>query len=156
MKVNAMIDLQDLFFVEQPAAPEFDYREKVHPFNTRTLAPTTAKQEQKLARIMPEKIRRDFYAYLEALQAKSNGYFSRSLKNIAGDQISFEVGRKFVKVIRTYGDPEHGQSSVVNFVEGSTGLIWKAAGWKQPEMNFPRGNVQNQGTIGVDGWGHYR
>jgi len=149
MKVNTMHDLQDLFEAEPQ---ETDYRKVRHILNTRTTAPTTAKQEKQLARMMPEKIRRDFYAYLEALQARSNAYFSKGFPNIAGDQIGFEVGRKFVKVTRVYGET---QKSVVVFVEGATGTVWKAAGWSQPTLNFPRGNVQEQSKIGQDGWGHY-
>ncbi len=48
-------------------------------------------------------------------------------------------GRKYVRIVR---EETHGSGrSVICFVEKATGLIWKAAGWKAPALNFSRGNI---------------
>ena len=60
-------------------------------------------------------------------------------------QVSFERGRKFLKVMHT----SWGSSSVHSFIcikehDGwKYGDILKAATWRQPAKNFARGNVLN-------------
>ena len=72
------------------------------------------------------------------IMADAKGYdFSK------GD--TFDVapgGRKFAKIVRTsMRNNDRVDQSVVCFVDKSTGDIWKAAGWKGPALNFPRGSV---------------
>ena len=52
--------------------------------------------------------------------------------------IEFEFGSKYVKIVEISSG---GSRSVHSFVEKSDGNIWKAASWKSPARNFPRGNV---------------
>ncbi len=61
---------------------------------------------------------------------------------------SFELdapGKRFVRVVEIHWAGkdcnEVSQRSVQCFVELSNGYIWKAASWKKPAPNFPRGNV---------------
>lgn len=51
--------------------------------------------------------------------------------------VEFEEGSKYIKVVSL----SWGSRSVHSFVEKSNGNIWKAASWKAPAKNFPRGNV---------------
>jgi len=66
-----------------------------------------------------------------------------------GFDVGFEVGSKYIKIIHWYENGSRSQRSVHSFVEIKTGDIWKAASWKAPTKNFPRGNViRNEfGTI---------
>lgn len=50
----------------------------------------------------------------------------------------YSMGKKYTRV---YQDMSNGQRSVVFFAENATGTVWKAAGWKGPALNFPRGNI---------------
>lgn len=60
-----------------------------------------------------------------------------SLNNDA--KVEFEYGKKYIRVVRS----NHGQRSAHSFLEIATGNIWKAAGWKVPAKNKPRGNIAN-------------
>lgn len=51
--------------------------------------------------------------------------------------IDFEFGKKYVRVVKTTCN----QRSVHSFVEIENGDVWKAASWKVPAKNIPRGNV---------------
>lgn len=53
--------------------------------------------------------------------------------------IEYEFGKKYVRVIRNDGSSR----SVHSFVEISNGDVWKAASWKTPAKNHPRGNISN-------------
>jgi hypothetical protein len=65
-------------------------------------------------------------------------------ERIAEFKVTFEEGRKFIKVVTNHGN-EH--RSVHSFIikEPTKGFafgdIAKAASWKAPALNFPRGNV---------------
>lgn len=53
-------------------------------------------------------------------------------------------GKKYTRIVRTTnvkGSGEETSRSVSAFVKREDGTIWKAAGWKAPALNFPRGNV---------------
>ena len=52
-------------------------------------------------------------------------------------------GWRFAKIIKTAFYTETGEPSrsVVGFVEAGTGLMWKAATFKAPALNFPRGCI---------------
>lgn len=51
--------------------------------------------------------------------------------------ISFEEGKKYIRVVRSLAS----QRSCHSFIEIATGDVWKAASWKVPAKNKPRGNV---------------
>lgn len=57
--------------------------------------------------------------------------------NKGGVKVSFEEGKKYIRVVRS--DPTR---SVHSFVDKETGDVYKAAGWKAPAKNFVRGNVK--------------
>jgi len=57
--------------------------------------------------------------------------------------VEFEPGSKYVKIVTISAG---GSRSVHSFVEKSNGVIWRAASWKAPAKNFPRGNVFDAGT----------
>jgi hypothetical protein len=50
-------------------------------------------------------------------------------------------GRRFIRIIRVQEFNGHVSRSVHSFIEKVNGNIWKAAGWKAPALNFPRGNI---------------
>ncbi len=53
-------------------------------------------------------------------------------------------GKKYTRIVRTTTAKVSGEvtsQSVSAFVKREDGTIWKAAGWKAPALNFPRGSV---------------
>jgi hypothetical protein len=54
-----------------------------------------------------------------------------------------KAGRRYVKVYRENSLDFLALCSLVCFVNKDTGDIWKAASWKKPALNFPRGNIYN-------------
>jgi hypothetical protein len=89
----------------------------------------------------------DFEVALESfvgkLQTNSDEHFATQFPNYPKDQISRIVidpsGRKYKRIVKKEGSSR----SVHCFVEVATGDIWKAASWKAPAKNFPRGNIYN-------------
>ena len=79
--------------------------------------------------------------YCKRLQEAINKEFAAHYPRNLVPKITFTTGPKYVRIIRggSVGKAVH------CFVERSTGSIWKAAGWKAPAKNFPRGNIFNPG-----------
>lgn len=81
------------------------------------------------------------------LAVKTRKYFSKNYSNLSPPSFHADKGgRKYVRIVRT-DDRGYGSRSVVCFIERSTGLIWKAAGWKARATNFSRGSI-----FGPNGW----
>ena len=51
--------------------------------------------------------------------------------------VSFEEGKKYIRVVRS----DRAQRGVIAFIEIESGDIYKAASWKAPAKNKPRGTV---------------
>jgi hypothetical protein len=71
-------------------------------------------------------------------------------KNDLGFTTGFEAGNKYVRIFHWYDTGSSlKQRSCHSFIDLNTGDIWKAASWKAPAKNFPRGNVirKEYGTI---------
>lgn len=77
-------------------------------------------------------------AYAEAI---TSNYYAEFPETPNGTQrdfvISFELGMKYTRVVKSTS----GQRSAHSFIENSNGDIWKAASWKTPAKNRPRGNI---------------
>lgn len=57
-------------------------------------------------------------------------------------QIVFEEGKKYIRVIFSSGYcDDYISRSAHSFIEIDTGNIWKAASWKAPAKNKPRGHI---------------
>jgi hypothetical protein len=77
--------------------------------------------------------------YLERLQAAQvEDFKQKNYKQPAPQYGADTGGSKYIRIVRSYGED---QRSVHCFVEKSTGKIWKAAGWRTPAKNFPRGSI---------------
>jgi hypothetical protein len=48
-------------------------------------------------------------------------------------------GKKYVRIVST--ETISSSRSAICFIDKKTGDIWKAASWKAPAKNFPRGNI---------------
>jgi len=68
---------------------------------------------------------------------------SADITDIGQFGVEFEPGSKYVKVVKISAG---GSRSVHSFVEKESGVIWRAASWKAPARNFPRGNVFDADT----------
>lgn len=82
----------------------------------------------------------DFLPRLQ-LQVNANYVSFMSAHPDWAPQLSYTEGKRFVKIVSKSG---HGGSlSVFGFIEKETGLLWKAAGWKAPALNFSRGSIND-------------
>tara|TARA_E500000318_G_C3493651_1_gene185459 strand:+ start:433 stop:816 length:384 start_codon:yes stop_codon:yes gene_type:complete len=107
---------------------------------------------KRLDKIMENKIENSINKYLKHLGEKFTVFANRSLTAAADefineyvDGLSFEVGRKYIKVTKT---DRSGSTGVHSFIVNTKndkkfkyGDILKAASWAAPARNFARGNV---------------
>ena len=80
-----------------------------------------------------------------------NEHYNVRLPNLSAPEVKVSEGGKFYKV---YKDEGEYHKSVWFFVSKEDGLIWKAASWKAPARNFPRGNIledKAKDVIGIYG-----
>lgn len=82
----------------------------------------------------------DLAEFTARLQGVSDTYFAKQFPTLTPSRFAVDTGgRKFKRIVRS--DADGSQRSVWGFVEVTTGLIWKAATWKAPARNFPRGSI---------------
>jgi hypothetical protein len=72
--------------------------------------------------------------FLEALEGERR----KELTSLKPTVATSQGGKRFVRVYERY---KTGTRQALCFVERSTGLVWKAASWKAPALNFPRGSI---------------
>ena len=104
-----------------------------------------SKVNQKLSEILP---------HIEEYQKHLQSNYTENARNCEyshdlGFTVGFEAGTKYIKIYHWYNDgSSFKQRSCHSFVDYE-GNIWKAASWKAPAKNFPRGNVKTKdyGTI---------
>lgn len=75
--------------------------------------------------------------YVQKIQKSMNDTFAVHYPNVPVPTVTTTSGPKYIRIVRDDGV----QRSVLSFVERSSGLIWKPAGWKGPVKNFPRGSI---------------
>jgi len=90
-------------------------------------------------------------SFVEKLQVSVNEHYAKNYKNLSPSVISVDPrGSKYKRIVTTSGSSR----SVHCFIEVATGDIWKAASWKAPAKNFPRGNIYNDDpTTGTNVYG---
>ena len=78
--------------------------------------------------------------FVKLTQENIAAHFAQNYPNLTAPRVYFDPrGKKYIRVVREDHD---GSSRAVHcFVEAATGLIWKAASWKAPALNTPRGSI---------------
>ena len=76
--------------------------------------------------------------FLKDCQQMLEEYYSTKFPTLSIPEVDVKEGGKYYKVIKNQGA---GGSYVWFFVDKEEGNIWKAASWKAPAKNFPRGNI---------------
>jgi hypothetical protein len=70
--------------------------------------------------------------------------------------VSAQPGKRFIKIVMAeirYETKDTIASRVIGFVEKETGKVYKAASWKAPALNFPRGNIfDDKNGLGRASW----
>ena len=83
-------------------------------------------------------------SYIKALQEKIDAHTEKHFPDaidLLKTTLSVDPrGKKYLRIVKSMPG---GSRSVHSFVEVATGDIWKAASWKAPAKNFPRGNIYN-------------
>jgi hypothetical protein len=79
------------------------------------------------------------FAWLTAEQLRIEAYYAKNLTASVPTTLETEEGPKYIRIVET--NDSGSQRGVFCFVERATGLVWKAASWKAPAKNFPRGNI---------------
>ena len=80
--------------------------------------------------------------------AMLNEHYETKFPRLNVPDVKVKEGGKFYKV---YKDEGEYHKSVWFFVSKEDGLIWKAASWKAPARNFPRGNILSDAAKDVIG-----
>jgi hypothetical protein len=78
-------------------------------------------------------------------------YYESKFPTLGVPEIKIYVGGKYYKVAKRDNSLNE---SVWFFVDKEEGNIWKAASWKAPAKNFPRGNILTDSpkdVIGIHG-----
>ena len=78
-------------------------------------------------------------------------HYSEKFSRLQVPEIKVYTGAKYYKIAKKDNSRNE---SVWFFVSKEDGLIWKAASWKAPARNFPRGNIledKAKDVIGVYG-----
>ncbi len=78
--------------------------------------------------------------FCRILEDNAAEHYKRHYDRLTPPTFSAMPGRKYRRIVSE--TPGQGRSAVV-FVELATGDLWKPAGWKGPERNFPRGNIRD-------------
>jgi hypothetical protein len=97
--------------------------------------------------LFTESVEDGIKAFVAHLKAMTDAYFAKNYTNLTPPTWEITSGPRFVRIVKA--DAPGSSRSVYCFVEKSTGLIWKAAGWKAPALNFPRGNVNDPSSWGA-------
>lgn len=75
-----------------------------------------------------------------ALQKFFAEHTAKQFSGMTPDVVSVDPGgKKYIRIVRSR--PDGTSRSVYCFIEVATGNILKAAGWKAPALNGPRGNI---------------
>ena len=83
-------------------------------------------------------IQQDLDNFAAAIVANYNAWSDNDADSkISPVTIEFEYGKKYIRVVRS----KVPSRSVHSFIEIETGNVWKAASWKVPAKNKPRGHV---------------
>jgi len=87
--------------------------------------------------------------FLKDCQQMLEEHYSEKYANLKVPEVDFKEGGKYYKVFKNEG--LRGSAYVWFFVGKEDGLIWKAASWKAPAKNFPRGNILTDNAKDVIG-----
>lgn len=75
------------------------------------------------------------------LQSVSDAHYAKNYDRLTPPDFKPDPGgKKYIRICRR-GPGEH---SAVCFIKREDGSIWKPAGFKGPERNFPRGNIRDK------------
>lgn len=83
---------------------------------------------------------------LRAMSAANEMHLALGYPGFKPYTFGYDVGKKYSRIWVDNGV----QRSVCFFVQRDTGDVWKAAGWKGPALNYPRGNIMTtEGIIAL-------
>ena len=92
--------------------------------------------------------------FLKDCQQMLEEYYSTKFPTLSIPEVDVKEGGKYYKVIKNEDARGRASSYVWFFVDKEEGNIWKAASWKAPAKNFPRGNILTDNAkdvIGIHG-----
>jgi len=87
--------------------------------------------------------------FLGDCQEMLKEHYETRFPNLGIPEIKVYQGGKYYKVAKKDGSQNN--ESVWFFVDKEEGNIWKAASWKAPAKNFPRGNILTDNAKDVIG-----
>lgn len=110
-----------------------------------------ANQLEALATLQAEEAAAGYERALAALvariQANENHYHATTFPTLKPATIKIAPSKRGQRFLRIWAEDDgsdnngHASRRVVGFVEAATGLLWKAATWKAPALNFSRGSM---------------
>jgi len=92
--------------------------------------------------------------YVYYIQKITNEHYTASLPSLTPPVIEIDPrGKKYKRIVKR--QTSGSSRSVHSFVEVETGNVYKARGWKAPELNHVRANIYDDESIknGVNEYG---
>lgn len=89
----------------------------------------------------------ELLAFIKAKKLANNRAMGLTYPGVDSFEVGTDNGPKWVRIWIRDGSSR----SCFGFVDKETGHLWKSAGWKAPERNFPRGSLFDKGTWGCVG-----
>ena len=87
-----------------------------------------------------EEIEFGFNKFVEGLQEMTAEHYATQFPSLKPNEVRVDAGRVYWKIVKHTPGDEYG-NSVHCFVRKADGAILKAASWKAPALNQPRGFV---------------
>ena len=87
--------------------------------------------------------------FLKDCQQMLEEHYSTKFPTLSVPEVDAKEGGKYYKVFKI--ESGYGGPYVWFFVDKEEGNIWKAASWKAPAKNFPRGNILTDNAKDVIG-----
>tara|TARA_R100000808_G_C2149565_1_gene157989 strand:- start:528 stop:842 length:315 start_codon:yes stop_codon:yes gene_type:complete len=91
------------------------------------------------------------HGFIDECVEMLNGHYKSKFSNLKVPEVKVYPGSKYYKIAKK---DSYQNESVWFFVGKEDGLIWKAASWKTPAKNFPRGCIledKAKDVIGIYG-----
>ena len=84
----------------------------------------------------PAMVQEELPNFVARCQETINEHYAERLSNLTPPTLEIWGGRKYIKIAKV-----DNQTSVFCFVRAADGAILKAATWKAPALNYPRGSI---------------
>ena len=96
----------------------------------------------------PAMVQEELPNFVARLQTMLDEHYAERFATLRVPEVFVAGGRKYIKIAK-----RDNQTSVWCFVRAADGAILKAATWKAPALNYPRGSIFDQEIAALTPYG---